>query len=134
MAEFLSPAWLADLDAALRATGAVAAGSELVVEEVVQGAPGGDVVYHVVLGVSGSRAGAGPAEAPDITLVVDHATAVDLARGTTNAQRALAAGALRIRGRLGALVRAQDALATLGDAVAAARDATSFPSGERPGR
>jgi hypothetical protein len=66
---------------------------------------------------------------PDVTFNTDYATAVALARGTENAQRALGAGRLRLGGDLVLLAARADALAALDDVCAPLREQTTYPGG-----
>lgn len=137
MPEFLSDEWIAAFDRAvrdapeLRALGAV---GDFSVEQVVRDVRfvGADhpveVAYRIRCTADGVRVGAGGAEIPPtLRLECDHATAVVLARGTSNAQRELATGALRVTGDLAALVARADVLVALGDVLAGLRRSTSFP-------
>ncbi len=132
MWRFLSPEWIQALDRAARdhsesagTTGAV------VVEQHVVGGPDGAVVYHVQLGPDGWRAHGGPSADPDIVLRTDYDTAVALHRGTCTAQVALAAGRLRIGGRLDRVTDLAGALARIGTAWSAVP--TELPDGVSPG-
>jgi len=148
MARYLSPEWVASFDAALRtldlsdvlaAAGegslAAAEGSFSVVQ-IVTGVPAdvaggaGDEV-RVVLTVEGGQArleldpgGSGPAGTA--TIVLGYPEALALARGELEPADALAAGQVRVRGDLAALVAGQDVLAAaaaqLGDALEALTD------------
>ncbi len=139
MAQYLSPEWVASFDAALNeldlsdAVAAAGAGSlaaadgTFAVAQVVSGVPGGPddpagdaAEVRVVLTVAGGRArlvldpeGSLGANA---TIVLDYADALAMARGALDPADALAAGRVRVRGDLAALVAGQDVLA-----VAAAR-------------
>jgi hypothetical protein len=136
---FLTAAWLAALDDAARALGPVEgieAGSRVVLGQEVHGTPRGDVHYRVVLDGSGVRVEPGPpdrpdpsdshADQPDVTFVCDYPTAVALARGATNAQEALMAGNLRLRGDVERFATCRDVLLALGDVFASVRDTTVF--------
>jgi hypothetical protein len=131
MPRYLSPAWVESFDAALGAldlTDAVAAagagslaaadGSFSVVQ-VITGVPddvqaaGGDV--HLVLTVAEGRAhlalDPAGAVAGTATIVLGYAEALAMARGDLDPADALAAGRVRVRGDLAALVAGQDVLA-----------------------
>ena len=130
MARYLSPEWVQSFDAALGAldlsdaVAAAGAGSlaaadgTFSVVQVVTGVPddvqaGGDV--HLVLTVAGGRASLGldPAGAVSgtATIVLGYAEALAMARGELDPADALAAGRVRVRGDLAALVAGQDVLA-----------------------
>lgn len=128
MAEFLSPAWLTELDDAARASGylAVSAGEPLALEHEVRDSPHGDVRYHVTADASGTRFHRGPADAPTLTVVTDYATAIALHRGEINAQRAITTGRALVRGDLAGLVRHAEALSAIDDVFAKVRAATTY--------
>jgi hypothetical protein len=128
--EFLSEAWLHELDAALRSAPDLVALGPLEIEQSVSGVPRrGEVRYRMVVDAEGARIDADhdqkqPAE---VHLATDYATAVAIAAGKENAQTALAAGRLRIGGNVEVLVRRGSAFAALGDVAAAIREVTTFP-------
>ena len=131
MPRYLSPEWVASFDAALSAldltevVAAAGAGSlaaadgRFSVVQVVTGVPddvqagGGDV--HLVLTVADGRARLGLD--PDgtvggtATMVLGYAEALAMARGELDPADALAAGRVRVRGDLAALVAGQEVLA-----------------------
>lgn len=98
MVRFLSAEWFAKVAAASEPeTGPARA----VLEQVVDGAPGGRVSYRVVVGERRARiewptsAGAPPA---DLRISCDWPTAVAIARGDLSTHRALMDGRLRVKG------------------------------------
>jgi hypothetical protein len=108
MARFLSAEWFGEIADQRPAEPAGEPG--LVLEQVVQGTPDGEVRYRVVVG--GGRAHiepAGDAQAPgripspDLTIACDWPTASAMAQGQLSAQAALMAGRLRVRGSLARL-------------------------------
>jgi hypothetical protein len=134
MPRYLSPEWVESFDAALRgldlsdvvaAAGAgslAAADGTFSVIQVVTGVPddlsgvgeaGGEV--HVVLTVAEGRArlGLDPSGAVGgtATIVLGYPDALAMARGELDPADALAAGRVRVRGDLAALVAGQDVLA-----------------------
>jgi hypothetical protein len=125
LADFLSDAWLAELDVAARAAPAVEGAVPLVVEACVTGGPDGDVAFRLEVSGDEARVLAGPATAPTVTIVTDRETAIALHHGDTNAQRALSAGRLKVHGDLAALGRRADALTALGDVFGPVRAQTS---------
>jgi hypothetical protein len=133
--EYLSDAWVAALDDALQASASVAAVAPLVIEQVVREVPKhGEVRYRVWIDARGGHAGRVVAgeerEArPDIRLSTDYGTATAIARGSENAQTALAHGRLQLGGTLDVLTRHADALAALDDATAALRASTTYGTG-----
>jgi hypothetical protein len=134
VARYLSPEWVQSFDAALSAldlsdvVAAAGAGSLAAADgtfsviQVVTGVPdgtgaagpaGGDV--HVVLTVAGGRARLGVDPTGQVggtaTIVLGYAEALAMARGELDPADALAAGQVRVRGDLAALVAGQDVLA-----------------------
>jgi hypothetical protein len=130
---FLSTEWVAALDDAARrapATEGLPAG-RFVLEQRVRnpGDPGSEVRYRFEFEGGGLRVR--PSEPDedadaDLTVACDRATAVALARGETNAQQALTAGALRLHGDVDRFAAARDALLTVGDVFASVRATTEF--------
>ena len=125
MVRFLSPEWLAALDAAAREA-TVPAGVRLTVQQIVTGGGGDDVRYHLVLDHGRLRVHAGEAAAADVTLVQTREVAAALSRGEINAQQALEAGRLKLRGDIGRLAREGKALTAVEDVFAAVRATTSY--------
>jgi hypothetical protein len=133
MADFLSPEWLAELDAVLRGLDPSVLGP-LVIEQVVEGVPGrGEVRYRLAVRDGRVRArgedGDVPAGAPTaaVRFTTDYPTAVALARGTENAQHALGAGRLRLGGEITAMISNADGLAQVADVTATLRAVTTYP-------
>jgi hypothetical protein len=129
MARYLSPQWVESFDAALRAldlravveaAGAgslAAADGTFSVVQVVTGVPdegnsGGEV--RVVLAVAEGRASLtldpSGEHAGTATIVLGYPDALAMARGELDPADALAAGRVRVRGDLAALVAGQDVL------------------------
>jgi hypothetical protein len=131
MPRYLSPEWVESFDAALSAldlsdavaaAGAnslAAADGTFSVVQVVTGAPddvrAGAEDVHLVLSVVEGRAhlGLDPSGtmAGTATIVLGYAEALAMARGELDPADALAAGRVRVRGDLAALVAGQDVLA-----------------------
>ena len=132
MLSFLSPAWVAALDEAARASGPLAAGCEdldLVIEQRITGRPDGDVAFHLTLRHGRASVTAGPAASPTITFVQDLATARSIASGEGSAQRAFMAGDLRIGGDLRILLDHQEVLAGIDDVFRSVRADTDLAAG-----
>ncbi|HEY3672123.1 MAG TPA: hypothetical protein VGN51_14410 [Acidimicrobiia bacterium] len=128
MVEFLSDAWIAQIDAAARAAEELRADPPFSVGTLVHGADG-DAGYQVRFDVDGaSITGLGDG-VPDVVLVTDPATAWALHQGAVRAQDAFARGALKLRGRPELLAAHADLLATLERALAPARASTTPPDG-----
>lgn len=126
VAEFLSAAWIVELDAAARAATDVALDGSLVIEQVVRDAGGREVRYQVGVGPHGATVAAGAPDPADLTLVTDPVTARALHEGGLRAQDALASGALKVRGRPEALAGRTDLLAHLDRAFTPVRARTTF--------
>jgi len=124
VARFLSPAWLDDLATAADGASGVD-GEPVTVEQVVTGAPGGDVRYRLRLGGGRAAVLREPGEA-EARLRTDWATAVALGRGELAATDALLAGRLRVGGDVRALRRAAAALAGLDALFAEVRGRTTW--------
>jgi putative sterol carrier protein len=127
MVRFLTPEWIAALDEAGREA-SVPAGVSLTIQQVVSDGDrdGGDVRYHLVLDDGRIRVSPGEAETADVTLVQSREVAAALSRGELNAQQALEAGLLKLRGDIGHLARHGKALVAVEDVFAAVRKATSY--------
>jgi len=128
MPRFLSPEWIEALDAAAREA-PVPPGVRLTIQQIVtdDGGDGGEVRYHLVIDGGGLRVRPGDAPAADVTLVQSRAVASALSRGELNAQQALAAGRLKLRGDIGRLAREGRALTAVEDVFAAVRADTTYP-------
>ena len=125
MVEFLSPEWLAALDLAAREA-VVPTGVQLTIQQIVTDNGGDDVRYHLVLEEGRLRVVPGDAEAPDVSLVQAREVAAALSRGELNAQQALEAGHLKLRGDIGHLAREGKALGAMEDVFAAVRADTTY--------
>jgi putative sterol carrier protein len=126
--EFLSAEWIDALDTAAQAATLPesAADASLTVEQVVRDAPEGEVRYHLRLEGRRARVRRGAAEAPDLRLFAGYGIAARLQRGEISAQEALAAGELKVQGRMQRLVQAGDALQALEDVFAPVRSTTTY--------
>ncbi len=148
MARYLTPEWVQSFDAALaaldlsEAIAAAGAGSlaaadgAFSVVQVVTGAPAGIGAEgergetRLVLTVAEGRArialDPGGVQAGTATIVLGYADALAMARGELDPAEALAAGRVRVRGDLAALVAGQDVLAAaaarLGDRLGGLTD------------
>jgi len=125
MVRFLSPEWIAALAAAAREA-TVPGGVRLTVQQVVTGDGEADVRYHLVLAEGRLQVHPGEAETADVTLVQTREVAAALNRGELNAQQALEAGRLKLRGDIGHLAREGRALSAMEDVFAAVRDVTEY--------
>lgn len=130
MAEYLSGAWIDDVGSAVAADDELrraARGVRATVQQVVVGAPGGDVAWHVTIDDGAVAVHPGPAAAPDVTFEEDYDAARRMTAGELSAQAAFMTGRLRVRGDLPLLVRHQPAFAALAAATAAVRSRTTYP-------
>ena len=129
MARYLSAEWM-------DAVGAAAAGSDelrrasdgvhLTVQQRVTDGPDGDVAFHVVFDDGTVAVRPGEAQAPDVTFVEDHATAVAVASGEMAAQAAVMVGRLRVTGDVQLLMQHRDAFSGLDAALAGVRETTEY--------
>jgi putative sterol carrier protein len=141
MAHYLSPEWVRSFDAALGAldlsdaVAAAGAGSlaaadgTFSVVQVVTGVPeevrgpDGTEEVHVVLSVEGGRCSLaldpGGERSGTATIVLGYPEALAMARGELDPADALAAGRVRVRGDLAALVAGQDVLAAAAERLGA---------------
>ncbi len=128
MIAYLSDAWIDALDAALDASNALSALAPLVLEQVVENTPRGEVRYRVTVDANGAHARRSHADdaPPDLRITTDYATAAAIAQGRENAQTALAGGRLRIGGDIEVLTAQADAWNGLDDATARLRAETSY--------
>lgn len=129
MAEFLTEAWVAELDATARAA-TLPEDLRLVVQQVVLSARGLETAYAIR--IEGGRASvvSGRVEGADLTFTQDHATAVAIARGELSAQVAFMAGRLRVGGDVQQVMECARELTTLDDMLAPARAATTWSSAD----
>ncbi|HKY78091.1 MAG TPA: SCP2 sterol-binding domain-containing protein [Acidimicrobiia bacterium] len=125
MVSFLSPEWIAALDVAAREA-TVPQGVALTIQQIVTEDGGDDVRYHLVLDEGRLRVVPGVADAPDVTLVQTRDVAAALSRGELNAQQALEAGRLKLRGDIGHLGREGKALSAMEDVFASVRADTTY--------
>jgi hypothetical protein len=146
VARYLSPEWVASFDAALRAldlSEAMAAAGEgslaaadgtFSVAQVVTGVPGAASAVRTVFTVAGGSArfvldpsGEVPATA---TVVLAYDDALAMAQGRLDPADALAAGRVRVRGDLAALVAGQSLLAVAAARLGTALDGLTDPEAE----
>lgn len=125
MVEFLTPEWIAALDNAAREA-VVPARVQLTIQQIVTGNAGDDVRYHLVLEEGRLRVLPGEAASAHVTLVQTREVATALSRGELNAQQALEAGRLKLRGDIGHLAREGKALGAMEDVFAAVRAETTY--------
>ena len=126
MPEFLSPDWLAALDESARASKSLAGAGDFTVQMVVRSSATGEMTYYLEVSAETARVRAGTLESPDLTLIADYDTAAAISQGTLNAQEALAAGRLKIKGALEVLRGREQPFAALTDVFAEVRGATTY--------
>lgn len=123
MPEFLSAAWMSELqDAARSAT--VPEDLYLVVQQVVLDERGQEVAYAIR--VADGRVAVEPGRVADaeVTFTQDRATAADIASGALSAQAAFIDGRLRVGGDLTSLLERARELVAIDDLFAPVRAAT----------
>ena len=128
MSQFLSPAWLAELDEAAQASAPLRAAARdvhLTVRHVVTGGPDGDVEYRFCFDNGRVQVAPGPGEA-DVEVRQDYATAAAISRGELSPAAAFGAGLVRLGGRPGVLALHRDTLGRLGDVFEAVRARAAY--------
>ncbi len=104
MTDFLSDAWVAQLDASY----AESPGSspEPVTVQYVVATDDGERSYHLVMGPDRDRAVPGLAETPDVTFSMNEETAQAISAGELSTEEAFITGRLDIDGDPGPLIEA----------------------------
>lgn len=128
VSQFLSPAWLAELEAAAAASEPLrvaTAGVRLTVGHVVTDGPDGDVEYRVRFDDGRVAVEAGPGEA-DVEVHQDYETAAAVSAGRLTPAAAFGAGRIRLAGRPGLLAEHRDTLGRLGDVFEGVRTRTTY--------
>jgi len=131
MAQYLSPEWIDELDAAASASETLRLATEdvdLVVQQQVLGGPDGDVAFHVVADHGNVSVRTGSSEHPDVTFTQDHATATSIGRGELSAQAAFMVGKLRVGGDVERLLTHRSAFAGIDDVFDEVRSRTTWPT------
>ena len=154
LARFLSPAWAAELDAALRGLELPGTGPEagpgtpgtpgtpkapvgpVTVVQEIRGTPDGDVRLILEIEESGvslrvetpddSQAPGDESPLPTVTIAVTYADAASLSRGELTPAEALNAGRIRVRGDLSALVAGQEMLVAARSVTAGLTASTTY--------
>ena len=125
MPEFLSAEWFA-------LVGEIELGCDpslaCTIEQLVTGAPEGDIRYRASIREGRLEVEAGPGPA-DVRLRLSWSCAMALATGERTAHDAFQRGEVRCSGDLSALQRFTSAIATAGEALSRLRDQTTFPGG-----
>ncbi|MEO7428965.1 MAG: SCP2 sterol-binding domain-containing protein [Acidimicrobiales bacterium] len=125
MPEFLSDAWVADLDAAAGTT-RVDAALRLVIQQIVLQDRGEERAFTIRIADGAVTVAPGRADDADVSFTQDRATATAIARGELSAQAAFIEGRLRIAGDLRKVMDRARELATLDDVFASARATTTW--------
>lgn len=128
MAEFLSDAWLDDLERAATRSAGVPAELRLVVQQVVLDGPDGDelAAYALRLADGVVAVERGRAADADVTFTQDRATAAAIAQGALSAQSAFLSGDLRVGGDLRVALDQARAVAAIDDVFAEVRATTTW--------
>ena len=95
------------------------------VHQRVTGGPDGDVEYTLRLAGGAVSVEPGPGAA-DLQIVEDYETAAAISQGLLSPAAAFASGRLRLAGPVGALIEHQEALAAVGERMAALAAATTY--------
>jgi len=125
MAGLLSKGWIAELDAAARAT-SVPDDLRLVIQQVVTAADGTEVAYAIRLHDGRAEVRPGRAVDADVTFTQDRDTAAAIAAGEISAQAAFMAGDLRVGGDLRGVLDRARLVAGLEDLFAPVRSAAAM--------
>jgi len=122
MAEFLSPEWMAEVEAA---AAAVDPAVSICVQYHVVGGPDGDVAYVAELSGGHLRVDPPTTGRPDIRIRIPYLAAADLVRRRLTLHDVVLAGAVKVRGDLDVLQSATAALAILSEAMAGVQERTT---------
>ena len=120
MPKFLSEEWASEVKTALDSSDAVksAAGNMTAkIQQVVTGAPDGEVKYWFQLEGGTVDLGLGDIEGPDATITQDYDTAKGISTGELSAVAAYMSGKLRVQGNLMKLMTMQGVLTQLPNAL-----------------
>lgn len=133
MARYLSQGWFDEVNEAARADPALkeaTAGTRLTLQQVVTGAPEGDLRYWVRIDDGSVEAALGDAASarlsPDATVIESYETAAAVSRGELSTENAFLEGRIRLRGDIAVLLRHQSVLKSLGEAFADVRGRTEY--------
>jgi len=117
MAKFLSQEWADEVRTALNNSDDVRSaikGVQLCIQQVVTGAPDGEVKYWTKFDDGNVEGAIGEASDADVTIAQDYDTAVAMNKGELNAQAAFMQGKLKVTGNMGKLLQNQGAMQSLG--------------------
>jgi alkyl sulfatase BDS1-like metallo-beta-lactamase superfamily hydrolase len=113
VAEYLSAEWFQHIREAGRPAGPGQGAPDIVLRQVVTGAPEGDVSYQIEIRAGQASLVAGASGDAEMTFTSDYPTAVAIARGQLSTQAALLEGRIRVSGNPVALSAHQDAFGHL---------------------
>src|SRR5439155_26540803 len=117
MAKFLTQEWADGVLSAMNDSddvrGAIK-GVQLCIQQVVTGAPDGEVKYWTKFSDGKVEGALGEASDADVTITQDYDTAVAMNKGELNAQAAFMQGKLKVTGNMGKLLQNQGAMQSLG--------------------
>ena len=136
MAVFLSPEWIADLDAAAQASNELRAAMgdiSLTVQQIVAEPDAEVTSWYVAVDRGNVAVRAGRADHADVTFRQDRATATAVGRGELSAQAAFMLGRLQVGGEVALLMAHQNAFSGLDDVFAQVRDRTTYAPEQEPG-
>ena len=129
MARYLSDEWFDEVNRAAAASDRLkvdTAGIELTIQQVVTGAPDGDVRYAVKVRDGAVAVAQGDDPEADVTITEDWDTAVSVASGELAAATAFMTGRIRVSGNVAVLLDAQGSLQGLDAVFADLRERTTF--------
>lgn len=126
MALFLSAEWFQRLREVLGPPRPGQGAPDVVLRQVVTGAPGGDVSYQIEIRAGQASLVPGTTGDADMTFTSEYPTAVAIARGRLSTQSALLEGRIRVSGNPVALSAHQADFGHLDPVPAALRAETTF--------
>src|SRR5687767_12862858 len=118
--KFLSDEWLSEVESRLNSHEGFqnsAKGQSAKLQQVVTGAPDGDVTYGFVIDGGKVSMQKGDVEGVEATITQDYDTAVKLSKGELQGQAAFMQGKLKISGNLMKMMQLQGVFAALPNAV-----------------
>ena len=125
MAQFLSDAWLSELDAAAR-TARPPSDMSLVIQQVVVDDAEPEVAYALRIRDGAMSVAPGRVDDADVTFTQDRDTARSIAEGSLSAQAAFMSGKLRMGGDLRDVLERSTGVVDLDDLFASVRASTQW--------
>lgn len=126
---YLSLDWIDAVAAAVAADDALrtlAIDHTIGVTQIVTDSPEGDITYHLSVRNGTATVGPGPADNEDVRMEQSWETAVAVATGSMNAQKAFIEGRIRLTGDQQALIGAQPVFGALDAVFRAVRERTVY--------